>query len=124
MKVKAVFFDMDDTLVLTSKHDVTAYNAVAALVQSSEGCAGADAKLVVESFKKLFAVDPWDKSGKVEVNEWRGGLWAKALMEQGVSETVGKEVCLLNGRGTNALCGYLIVACRPSGGPQVPCYVR
>ena len=98
MKVKAVFFDMDDTLVLTSKHDVTAYTAVAALVQSSEGCGGADAKLVVESFKKLFAVDPWDKSGKVEVYEWSGGLWAKALMEQGVSECVGKEVCLLDVR--------------------------
>ena len=90
--VRAVFFDLDDTLVFTSDHDTRAYEAVAALF----GAAGEDndailqgssvntADLVAE-YKALLKATPWDTAYPNEtcdVFSHRAGLWAQAITKQ------------------------------------------
>lgn len=90
--LKAAFFDLDDTLVATSVHDVRAFAAVTAL--AAERSAGVDQAKLLADFKDEFRRVPWDPEYKVEVTEWRAGLWAGALEKQGVADaaSLGKEL--------------------------------
>jgi FMN phosphatase YigB (HAD superfamily) len=84
MVLKAVFLDLDDTLVATSVHDVRAFAAVTALAASRSP--GVDQSQLLAEFKGEFKRVPWDPDYKVEVTAWRGGLWAQALEKQGVAD--------------------------------------
>ena len=84
MVLKAVFLDLDDTLVATSVHDVRAFAAVTAL--AAQRSAGVDQEKLLADFKAEFKRVPWDPDYKVEVTEWRASLWAQALEKQGVSD--------------------------------------
>jgi len=80
-EVKAVFFDMDDTLVLTSKCDELAFVEVGKL--ATELIPGVDVAALISGFRKGMKETPWDKEHKVHVDEWRAGLWHASLVAQG-----------------------------------------
>eukprot|EP00238_Polyblepharides_amylifera_P004699 CAMPEP_0196584698 /NCGR_PEP_ID=MMETSP1081-20130531/48116_1 /TAXON_ID=36882 /ORGANISM="Pyramimonas amylifera, Strain CCMP720" /LENGTH=249 /DNA_ID=CAMNT_0041906001 /DNA_START=23 /DNA_END=769 /DNA_ORIENTATION=+ len=86
MKVKAVFFDLDDTLVLTSKHGERAWTEVGKLAKSKKP--QLDEKALLEAYKKRFVATPWDITYKVEVTEWRSGMWSESLKEQNIDDLV------------------------------------
>lgn len=82
--IKAVFFDLDDTLVLTADADEASHTAVsAALAQRRPPLDGA---AVLAAWKPLFAAAPWDVTHQVPVEEWRAALWLQALRVQGVDD--------------------------------------
>ncbi|CAM6121364.1 unnamed protein product [Calypogeia fissa] len=83
-KLGAVFFDMDDTLVLTHEVDSQAHLAVMALV--AQRAPHVDQSAVLRDFLERFNVDAWDPEHKVEVQEWRAGLWSTALEGQGLKD--------------------------------------
>ncbi|CAK9275051.1 unnamed protein product [Sphagnum jensenii] len=82
--LEAVFFDLDDTLVLTHAADTVAYKAVQALVQQRIPLMNGDEMLKV--FIAKFDVQPWDLTHQVEVTEWRARIWGEALKSQGVED--------------------------------------
>ncbi|KAK9917424.1 hypothetical protein WJX75_004226 [Coccomyxa subellipsoidea] len=82
--IKAVFFDMDDTLVLTGEADTRAYNDVMDLAKRLH--AQIDAKALLKAWKERFLKAPWDMNHKVHVDEWRIGLWHSALISQGIDD--------------------------------------
>mmetsp|Transcript_29029 Transcript_29029/g.48733 ORF Transcript_29029/g.48733 Transcript_29029/m.48733 type:complete len:251 (-) Transcript_29029:188-940(-) len=85
MTIKAVFFDLDDTLVLTGEADRRAFAAISTLVKSNNGAI--DDQELFNAFKKRFKATPWDVTYKVEVTEWRAGLWLESLREQNIDDT-------------------------------------
>lgn len=86
MVLKAVFLDLDDTLVATSVHDVRAFAAVTAL--AAERSAGVNQDELLKDFKANFKRVPWDPDYKVEVTKWRAGLWAQALEKQMIPDAI------------------------------------
>jgi FMN phosphatase YigB (HAD superfamily) len=82
--LEAVFFDLDDTLVLTHAADTVAHKAVQALVQQRIPLMNGDEMLKV--FIAKFDVQPWDLTHQVEVTEWRARIWGEALKSQGVED--------------------------------------
>lgn len=82
-KLKAVFFDMDDTLVLTSACDELAFVEVGKLATTL--CAGVSVEDLVSGFKRGMKATPWDVEYKIHVDEWRAGLWKAALVEQNLN---------------------------------------
>mmetsp|Transcript_37249 Transcript_37249/g.71422 ORF Transcript_37249/g.71422 Transcript_37249/m.71422 type:complete len:245 (-) Transcript_37249:231-965(-) len=83
-KVKAVFFDLDDTLVLTSDFDKVAFAAVCDLAKAKYNVI--DKEVLLAAFKKRFKATPWDVEYKVEVTQWRARMWHEALQEQKVED--------------------------------------
>ena len=101
---KAIFFDLDDTLVQTSDADQIAYDAVKRLLERRLDAA-VDVEACVESYKRGVKKTPWDtrtraseedaetSSECVDVDEvmsskapihvwsWRRALWKRALEE-------------------------------------------
>ena len=101
---KAIFFDLDDTLVQTSDADQIAYDAVKLRLKRDLGAA-VDVEACVESYKRGVKKTPWDtrtraseedaetSSECVDVDEvmsskppmhvwsWRRALWKRALEE-------------------------------------------
>ena len=95
MVLKAVFLDLDDTLVATSVHDVRAFAAVTALASERTRSSGpVDQDKLLADFKAEFKRVPWDPDYKVEVTEWRAGLWAQALDKQNIPDaaSLGAEL--------------------------------
>jgi N-acylneuraminate-9-phosphatase len=100
-KLKAVFFDLDDTLVPTSVYDVRAYAdvkaSVIAWVRGGGGGGGGggeiqlDVDKLVADFKEKFVKAPWDPEYKTDVFTWRSRVWEHALKLQNVenAEEVG-----------------------------------
>ena len=83
MPLKAVFFDLDDTLVPTSEIDMYAYAAVGELASSL--APGMDVKKLLDDFKEKCRVKPWDPEHVVNVTEWRASLWVQSLQLQAIS---------------------------------------
>ena len=90
-KLKAVFFDLDDTLVPTSVYDVRAYADVKASVITWVGKIQLDVDKLVADFKEKFVKAPWDPEYKTDVFTWRSRVWEHALKLQDVenAEEVG-----------------------------------
>uniref|UniRef100_A0A7S0WQT8 N-acylneuraminate-9-phosphatase n=1 Tax=Pyramimonas obovata TaxID=1411642 RepID=A0A7S0WQT8_9CHLO len=84
MTIKAAFFDLDDTLVLTGEADKRAFAALSALAKSKNAAVDTDA--LITAFKKRFKATPWDVTYKVEVTEWRAGMWLESLQEQNIND--------------------------------------
>eukprot|EP00884_Botryococcus_braunii_P012512 jgi/Botrbrau1/21261/Bobra.39_2s0053.2 len=80
--IKAVFFDLDETLVLTGNATEKAYIEVANLAQNL--APKVDTNRLIESWKRRFGESPWDPDHQVDVEVWRGRHWEQALMEQGL----------------------------------------
>ena len=83
MPLKAVFFDLDDTLVPTSEIDMYAYAAVGDLASSL--APGVDVNKLLEDFKEKCKLKPWDPEHVVDVTEWRASLWVESLQLQAIS---------------------------------------
>lgn len=84
MVVDTIFFDLDDTLVLTSDHDKPSFAAACAL--ATERKPAIDDVAMLAAFKKRFSATPWDPDYKVEVTQWRANLWNEAMQEQGLAD--------------------------------------
>ncbi|KAH7290799.1 hypothetical protein KP509_30G064100 [Ceratopteris richardii] len=84
MSVKAVFFDLDDTLVLTHAADKVAHRAVSRLLATR--LPELDHQAVVDSFVLHFVSEPWDPHHQIDVTEWRSQLWNRALVCQKVED--------------------------------------
>lgn len=82
--VKAVFFDLDDTLVLTHAADKVAQLAV--LVLAERNVPHINGVEMVKVFVEKFDVSPWDRTHQVDVREWRARIWNEALQSQGVDD--------------------------------------
>lgn len=85
MGLKAVFFDLDDTLVPTSecdKHGLSAASTLAGL--RTEG--SIDEVKLIEDFKRFLKRTPWDVERKVNISSWRAGLWEHALEKQNIPD--------------------------------------
>ncbi|MDA9080167.1 hypothetical protein N9M16_01905 [Candidatus Dependentiae bacterium] len=90
--MKAIFFDLDDTLVLTSEIDIGAHHIVGEV--ASILSPGIVVERLVADFKEEFQREPWDPEYIVEVNEWRARLWARALTRQSVSHAASLGIVL------------------------------
>lgn len=62
-RLRAVFFDLDDTLVLTEDADRAAFRSVAALAE--ELLPGLSGRQLVNDWRPLFHASPWCPEGKV-----------------------------------------------------------
>merc|ERR1712129_414578 len=84
MGLKAIFFDLDDTLVLTSTHDERAYAAVRD--EAARKCSKVKASDLISDFKKCLKQSPWDPgcptNEEIPVTEHRSRLWAAVLQMQ------------------------------------------
>ncbi len=92
--LKAVFFDLDDTLVPTSVYDVRAYADVKTSVLAwvgEEKFQSLDVDKLIADFKEKFVKAPWDPEYKTDVFTWRSRVWEHALKLQNVenAEEVG-----------------------------------
>jgi N-acylneuraminate-9-phosphatase len=86
MVLKAVFLDLDDTLVATSAHDARAFAHAAALAERR--CAVAlDLDRLVGDVREQIRSAPWDPEYEVEVTAWRAAMWRRALENQGVADS-------------------------------------
>jgi len=93
MVLKAVFFDLDDTLAPTSDCDALAFATVCA--HASTRTNGAlDQQKLISDFKATLKLSPWDPGNRTTVSKWRAGLWRAALDAQGVTdaEVLGNEL--------------------------------
>merc|ERR1711964_727183 len=81
MALKAVFFDLDDTLASTSLHDERAYAAVCD--EAERKCKKVKASDLVSDYKACLKKQPWDPgypaAEEVRVTEHRARLWAAVL---------------------------------------------
>lgn len=93
MVLKAVFFDLDDTLVPTRDCDARAYQQVGALAKERLRSQINVVKLV-EDFRTRFERSPWSPDINVDIDEWRGRLWTSALHGQAVENpaALGREL--------------------------------
>ena len=92
MALRAVFLDLDDTLVATSEHDVRAFSHAATVADERAG--PLDRERLVADVRAGIKRAPWDPEYVVEVTEWRAALWASALENQGISAGTGGALAL------------------------------
>ena len=92
MALRAVFLDLDDTLVATSEHDVRAFTHAASVADERAG--PLDRERLVADVRAGIKRAPWDPEYKVEVTEWRAALWASALENQGLAAGAGGALAL------------------------------
>lgn len=62
-RLRAIFFDLDDTLVLTEDADRAAFRCVASLAE--ELLPGLNGRQLVNDWRPLFHASPWCPEGKV-----------------------------------------------------------
>ena len=84
MSLKAVFFDLDDTLVATSEIDTRAYDAIGKLASRMAPSVNVDRLL--SDFKKELQAAPNDPNFVVDVTAWRASFWTYSLQKQMVSQ--------------------------------------
>ncbi|GAB4824198.1 hypothetical protein N2152v2_011244 [Parachlorella kessleri] len=80
--IKGIFFDLDDTLVLTKDVDAQAHQRVCQL--GRQLMPGLDGQRLLADWRAVFGAQPWDPEHKVDVEEWRAGLWRQAVNRQGL----------------------------------------
>lgn len=85
-RLKAVFFDLDDTLVLTEDADRAAFKCVASLAE--ELLPGVSGRQLVNDWRPLFHSSPWCPEGKVDVEVWRTRHWQQAMARQGHNNAI------------------------------------
>lgn len=82
-RASAILWDLDDTLVPTSAIDRHAIAHAAALAAERVG-GGAGADEYAQRFRAQLAAEPFPPAGSaMTAAEWRTGLWARALGEDG-----------------------------------------
>ena len=80
MPLKAVFFDLDDTLVATSEIDRRVYAVVGELaLRLAPGIVVGD---LLADFKRYLQRAPHGPEHVVNITKWRAALWTRALQKQ------------------------------------------
>ncbi len=79
MNIKAIFFDLDDTLAATSEHDAHAFLAVQDHLINHCHAHFEGTRRLIKDFKTALESFPWDPASKVSVSKWRARLWMRAL---------------------------------------------
>lgn len=95
LRCKAVLFDLDDTLVATTRIDRLAVDSAARLAASrAEGLVAED---VAKAFVVGLATTPFPPvtAPRPSVEEWRTALWAKALgVDEGGDASLPRDIFL------------------------------
>jgi len=81
--VKAIFFDMDHTLIDCLTADTRSYEIVARIARQQ--IPQINTPELIHRFKQLMKDAPFDTEKRIPVHPWRVGLWQKALNAQGVN---------------------------------------
>ena len=102
-RLRAVFFDLDDTLVATSQHDERALASALALAKTRTNGAIDEQRLLAD-FLADFKRVPWDPENRVEVVSWRVGLWKRALINQDIVNADSLGIDLQVGIFTISCC--------------------
>ena len=92
--LEAIFFDLDDTLVDTSKADGEAYCAVASVLLD-RGISEKRVDCIIETFKQKFHLEPWHESHAEHVWVTREKIWKEALGDALSEETESSLVAHL-----------------------------
>ncbi|XP_062503493.1 N-acylneuraminate-9-phosphatase-like [Corticium candelabrum] len=85
--LRAVLFDLDNTLINTTEADNTAYASVQKLLERKVS----DPSEVTNLFTTLLAAEPVDLNCTKNVDEWRTILWARSLEQAMTDESLCKE---------------------------------
>jgi len=80
--IKAIFFDLDHTLVDCESADLKTYEIVSKIARST--VAHIHTPALIHEFRKLLGDVPFDPQGIIDVHAWRTGLWKKALAFQNI----------------------------------------
>jgi len=83
--IKAIFFDLDNTLVDCETADRRIYEIVAALAR--EKVLNINTCQLINCFKEQLLKVPFDPDGQMNYYPWRISLWEKALCEQGINHS-------------------------------------
>jgi len=80
--IKAIFFDLDHTLVDCESADLRTYEILSKLARS---CVfDIQTPALIHEFRKFLIETPFDPQGIIDVHVWRTGLWKKALAIQDI----------------------------------------
>ncbi|XP_072168049.1 N-acylneuraminate-9-phosphatase-like [Diadema setosum] len=77
MRIAAVIFDLDNTLIWTKQSDANAFVQVTRFIKKE--IPSSNAEEIVATFRKLLLAAEKDPDNKVPIDEWRTALWKKAL---------------------------------------------
>jgi N-acylneuraminate-9-phosphatase len=83
LTIKAIFFDLDHTLIDCESADLKTYEIVSQIARSTAVTIHTPA--LIHEFRKLLGDIPFDPEGIIDVHTWRTGLWQKALAIQGIN---------------------------------------
>ena len=78
-RLKAIFFDLDDTLIETSGADSLAFEEVKQLLIHELDLARSTADFVISDLRISLSALPWDPAGEEHVWSWRRKLWQRVL---------------------------------------------
>lgn len=100
---RAIFFDLDDTLVETTAADARAYEAVRRTLETAleragagttgggvEGAGAGAAARAVERYKRALASTPWDETRREHVWATRERMWLEATGDEGDGWTAAR----------------------------------
>jgi len=80
--IKAIFFDLDHTLVDCESADLRTYEIISKIARSTVFDIHTPA--LIHDFRQLLGKAPFDPQDKIDVLEWRTDLWKKALAIQNI----------------------------------------
>jgi len=102
-RTRAIFFDLDDTLVETAAADARAYEAVRRTLETAleragagttgggvEGAGAGAATRAVERYKRALASTPWDETRREHVWATRERMWLEATGDEGDGWTAAR----------------------------------
>ena len=89
--IKAIFFDLDNTLCNCIEADDKTFKLVETLALENEP--GINTESLKNSFFKILGQIPFDPEGIIPVTKWREKIWQQALMAQNIEKlTLAKKL--------------------------------
>ena len=111
MVLKAMFLDFDDTLCMTSEHDVPAFEAATAAAAATfaerrgDTAGPVDRERLRVEYRAFMSATPWDTSPTpMEVTAFRSAMWSRAVALQVDGSGEGDED--INAAGTAAQAAF------------------
>ncbi|MBF0453091.1 MAG: HAD-IA family hydrolase [Candidatus Magnetomorum sp.] len=87
--LKAIFFDLDNTLVDCRTADIRTYEILSILARKKQ--VNINTPQLIQCFQHLLIDVPFDPEGIIPVHPWRTGLWEKALHNQEIDDPILAE---------------------------------
>ncbi|KPA15328.1 N-acylneuraminate-9-phosphatase [Candidatus Magnetomorum sp. HK-1] len=82
--LKAIFFDLDNTLVDCSTADIRTYEILASIARDK--VRGINSPALINHFQKQLINVPFDPEKQIPVHPWRTILWTKALKSENIDD--------------------------------------